>query len=85
MHQGINWIAVLVHQFGVSTYQYVHRLRTGLLIDGYLTDVDGERQDIVTDTTWEVKKAHWFLPTDARYTLMLGYQEIFDARMEEPN
>lgn len=37
LKQGINWIAVLVHQFGTSTGQYIHRMRTGLILEGEIT------------------------------------------------
>ncbi|MFA9458409.1 alpha-L-rhamnosidase C-terminal domain-containing protein [Halalkalibacter sp. AB-rgal2] len=85
LKSGTNWMAVLVHQFGVSNYQYVHRLRTGLFVDGAIHFENGEVEPVQSDRSWEVRKADWFEPSSARYTLMMGYQERFNASKEVPD
>jgi alpha-L-rhamnosidase len=83
LQEGENWIAVLVHQFGSSNYQYLHRLRTGLIVDGQVTFENGQVYDIVTDTSWQVKRAFWYGESSVRKTLCLGFQEVCDLTHEE--
>lgn len=83
LRKGVNWIAVLVHQFGISNYQYLHRSRTGLIVDGYIKLENDQRLTVATDTSWEVKRAFWFGETPVRKTLCLGFQESCDLTRED--
>ncbi|MBO9608296.1 MAG: alpha-L-rhamnosidase N-terminal domain-containing protein [Paenibacillaceae bacterium] len=80
---GTNHVAVLVHQFGISTAQYIHRLRSGLLMDGEMVCADGT-VTMRTDLSWRVKVADWYLPSYSRLSQHTGWQERYDARMEPP-
>lgn len=84
LNSGNNCLAVLVYQPGESNYQYIHRVRTGLIIDGFIDIRDGERVTIATDTKWRVRKAEWFVNNGCRTTIPMWHQEWFDA-MNEPN
>lgn len=82
LREGINNIAVLVHRFGVSTGQYINRSRTGLFAYGQIKYNNGKKEEIKTDLSWHVRQADWFLDTDKRISIQLGFQEIFDSRKE---
>jgi hypothetical protein len=76
--EGDNVLAVLVHNYGVGTFQYVHAGAAGLLAGGLV----GE-EDIATGPEWRVREAPGYGRTGARVSLELGFQERFDAREDD--
>ncbi len=69
-HEGVNSLAVLVHQFGVSNGQHQYRGRTGLL-----AQIESGNIVIGSDVTWLVRRADWYLPHIFRTSVHMGFQE----------
>ncbi len=82
LRRGTNVIAVLVHQFGVSNYQYVHRLRTGLLVDGVVECTDGATVPLRTDASWQTRLADWYRDNGCRISIPMGFQEWVELGRE---
>ncbi len=78
LRPGENVVAVLVHHFGHSTFQYVQG-RGGLLAQ---LDVDGKTV-LGTDRTWKVKPCEAFARRVPRVSVQQGWEEQYDARREE--
>lgn len=77
LRTGANTIAVLVHNIGVSTYQYMPG-RGGLICR---LETDGETA-LVSDGAWRVTRhTGWQRPTP-RAALQMGWAEQYDARAE---
>lgn len=75
---GNNVLAVVVHHFGESTFQYILG-RGGLWCQ---LDLDG--CVLASDARWRVRKSRaWQRPT-ARISCQLGFEEQFDARQDPP-
>ena len=78
LRPGRNVIAVLVHQYGVSTSTYQHGGRSGLLFEA---DIEGET--IASDDSW---RTHFDqsntrdVPRICATHMLQGFQEHFDAR-----
>lgn len=74
---GDNTVAVLVHNIGVSTYQYMPG-RGGLICR---LEADGETA-LVSDASWRVARhTGWQRPTP-RAAMQMGWAEQYDARAE---
>jgi hypothetical protein len=78
LRKGRNVIAVLVHQSGISTFQYLHEGHSGLLLWGRV-----EREDISSGKAWRVRPAPGYRRVTTRVSLQLGFQESFDARLDD--
>ncbi len=78
LRKGRNVLAVLVHQNGISTFQYIHQGHAGLLLEGSVGD-----EDLSTGPRWRVRPAPGYQRVTARVSLQLGFQECFDARLDD--
>jgi alpha-L-rhamnosidase len=77
--RGKNAIAAIVHNTGVSTFQYIHQTIAGFLLAGRVAG-----QDVSTNNTWKARRAPGHLPIHTRViSPHLGFQEYFDARLED--
>lgn len=78
LRKGKNTIAVLVHQVGISTFQYVHQGLAGLLVWGRV-----EKEDVSSGAAWRVRPAPGYTRVPTRVSVQLGFQEFFDARLDD--
>ncbi|MEO8661114.1 MAG: alpha-L-rhamnosidase C-terminal domain-containing protein [Bryobacteraceae bacterium] len=85
LHAGTNWLAILVHQFGVSNGQYLHRARTGVILEGVAEMPSGEKVTLRTDLSWQVRVADWIETGQARLSQHMGCQERYVAGAEPPD
>jgi len=76
--KGRNVIAAMVLCFGRGTYQYVSADSGGLLLRGKLG-----RVDISTDAQWRVRRAPGYRRHITSASLQTGYEEFFDARLDD--
>lgn len=75
LKKGKNVICALVHNYGVSNFQYIHKGWAGfLLISG---------SGISSNEKWRVRLAPGFISHTTRTTVQLGFQEFFDARKDD--
>lgn len=83
LHVGENVIAVLlIPSPGVPGYTPV--TRSGLWIDGSITCGDNH-VPVVSDTSWQIRKADWINFHHLFISLAVGQQEHFDAQREIAN
>lgn len=75
---GRNAVCVIVHQFGVPTFQSVYRDISGLIVDGQI-DVDGISIPLHTPGEWVCRASRAWKKNAARKSVQLGFQEHFDA------
>ncbi|MFH1707187.1 MAG: aldo/keto reductase [Planctomycetota bacterium] len=75
LRRGKNAIAVLVHNPGISNFQYIHEGSAGLLVWGRAGDVI-----VNTGPEWKVRPAPGYRPHTARLSKQLGWQEHVDMR-----
>ena len=78
LRAGKNVIAARVHQMGISTFQYIHQGYAGFLLWGKVGGVD-----LSTGPKWKVRKSTAFKRDTRRVSLQLGFQEHFDARLDD--
>jgi hypothetical protein len=78
LKKGKNVIAVLVHNYGIGTFQYIHQGFAGLLVWGKVGKLD-----ISTDNQWRMRSAPGYKRLMTRVSLQLGFQEHFDARIDD--
>lgn len=85
VRRGKNVVAVLVHHYGESTFQYMQG-RGGLL-----ADIVGPAGVVLarTDATWKAQRSEAWTSLhpegpsrQARMSIQLGFNEVFDARRE---
>jgi len=84
LRPGRNVAAVLVHHFGLGTFQYVPTSPPAegpkLLAELTWTDEAGEHT-LVTDGRWQCREDEGFLrPTGRIFNNNLGWEEVYDAR-----
>ncbi|MFW6457553.1 MAG: alpha-L-rhamnosidase N-terminal domain-containing protein, partial [Planctomycetota bacterium] len=78
MKPGDNVIAVLVHDIGVSTFQYILGA-PGLIAELELHDQKGHRY-VVTNSSWQCKAHQGYAWPVPRISCQQGWEEQFDAR-----
>ncbi|OGS21739.1 MAG: hypothetical protein A3J83_02180 [Elusimicrobia bacterium RIFOXYA2_FULL_40_6] len=78
LRKGKNIIAVLVHNYGIGNYQYIHKSCAGLLVWGKIGN-----EDISTGKEWKIRLASCFKTVLTRTSKQSGFQEHFDARFED--
>ncbi|NLY30824.1 MAG: alpha-L-rhamnosidase [Firmicutes bacterium] len=79
---GENTLAIMVHYFGVSTFQYIAG-RGGLLCQVDSIDGDGRRKLVAkTDETWRTMAHPAYERKTPRMCCQLGFEERFDARLD---
>ena len=78
LRKGKNVIAALVHNLGVPNFQYVHKGWAGFILAG---KVGGN--DISTGEDWKVRAAPGYIRVLARLSAQMGFQECFDARIDD--
>ncbi len=76
--RGVNVVAVLAHSLGISNCQYVHAGCAGLLASGKAGSCD-----LATGSDWKVRRAPEFAKHPFRESMPMGFQEHFDARLED--
>lgn len=76
---GINVLAVLVHHYGESTYDYIHVGQGGLALEG-AAQCGSRLIGLSTDESWRVLRHPCWEPNTARLNTRLGFQELYDAR-----
>ena len=74
--KGENVIAVLVHHYGESTFQY-HLGRGAFLFDAQV-QCGGKKIAIASDESWKVKPSRAWYRNLPRMDIQLGFQEIYD-------
>ncbi len=79
LRRGWNVLALLVHQYGESTFAYVHRGGSGFLLQAEIEGPRGERI-VIDDTGWRVRRSEAHNPLSARTSVQTGFQELYDAR-----
>ena len=79
LRKGKNVIAVLAHNPGMGTFQYIHRFWAGFILDGVVGDVN-----LATDAEWRIREAPEYFRGVWRLSAQMGVQEFFDCRKEEP-
>lgn len=82
LQQGVNVISVLIHHFGISTFQYIEG-QGGLFaqIEFYK---DGNCINIIgTDTSWKIHEHTGYARNNVRLSLQQAWAEIFDANNTE--
>lgn len=78
VQQGDNVIAVLLIPCpGVPGYTPV--TRSGLWVEGNITTMDNQSHPLVSDTSWQMRKADWINFHHLFISLAVGQQEHFDA------
>ncbi len=78
LKSGQNIIAVLVHHFGIGTFQYIHS-SPGLLAQIDWIDKRGARR-IVTGKSWRAKPNAGYAYPVPRTSIQRAWEEQFDAR-----
>jgi len=78
LRTGENCVAVLAHNPGISNFQYVHQGWAGLLVDGCAGEVS-----LNSGSDWKVRRAAAYKPVLARLSAQQGFQEHFDARLDD--
>jgi len=78
LNKGENVIAVLVHHFGESNFQYIEG-RGGLICQ-----LDMGKETVISDRSWKVKQCLAFKDTVPRVSCQLGFAEEYDSRREVP-
>jgi len=76
---GKNVIAVLVHHFGISTFQYLPA-EAGLIAE--LEYKDSAARKIATDGSWKCIEHEGYAYAVPRISCQQGWEEQFDARVE---
>ncbi len=80
MRMGDNVVAVMVHYYGVSTFQYIAG-RGGLLCQVESIDGEGRRTLLAkTDESWRTISHPAYERKTPRICCQLGFEERFDAR-----
>lgn len=81
--KGKNVVTVLVHHFGISTFQSNEGPA------GFLADIEiksgGKKSVISTDSSWSCRPEKRFSPTAPRMSCQLAFCEIFDANAKPDN
>ncbi len=81
LKKGKNTVAVLVHHFGESTFQYMHG-RGGLIAEITSGKASEERTLAGSEATWKAMRSAAWSAGQPRMSLQLGFNEIYDARKE---
>jgi len=73
---GKNVIAILVHHIGISTFQYIHSDKPGVIAEAQI-----DRLRIATDKSWKcIEHTGYAWPTP-HISCQQGWEEQFDARI----
>ncbi len=81
VQEGNNAFAVLVRKpGGVAGYSLLNRV--GLYMEGDIWGCDGSYTPVITDASWKVREADWYVPTPYVISLPLGGQEHVDGQRE---
>jgi alpha-L-rhamnosidase len=81
LKEGTNVLAVMVHYYGISTFQYLCS-PAGLLCQLDWQSAQ-EQGTIATDSSWRVKRSRAFDSLTPRISCQLPYSEVYDASQEE--
>lgn len=81
---GTNVIAAVVHQFGAPTFFSVFRDASGFLFDG-VAEFEDSSIPLHTPTGWQCRLAQGWRKSTTRMSIQLGFQEHFDADVDEPD
>ncbi len=82
LRPGKNVLAVLVQDWGVSTFQYIHNKgAAGLLAEIDWRDAKGTHS-VVTDRQWKALPNEAYLWPVPRVSVQQGWSEVYDARKE---
>jgi alpha-L-rhamnosidase len=76
LRPGENVLSVLVHHFGLSTFQYLHDQA------GLLAELAIDEETIVTDGQWRCVMHEGYQWPVPRISCMQGWEEQFDGRVE---
>lgn len=79
LRKGHNWIAVEAYNPGISTFQYLHKTRAGMIC---AAKWDGMR--IASNSNdWLMRRSHARRIDTARYSMQIDFQEDFDAASDD--
>lgn len=76
LRPGKNWIAIEAYTPGISTFQYLHQTKAGLLCAAVWNDFT-----LVSDLSWQMRRSPAHATRTARLSLQLDFQEHVDARL----
>jgi len=74
LKKGKNVIAVIVHNYGIGTFQYVHQGYAGFLLWGEIGS-----EDVSSNKKWRIRPATGAKRVTARVSPQIGLQEFFAA------
>ncbi|OGS22002.1 MAG: hypothetical protein A2252_08270 [Elusimicrobia bacterium RIFOXYA2_FULL_39_19] len=78
LRKGRNVIAVIVHNCGIGNFQYIHKGTAGFLLWGKIGS-----EDVSTNINWKTRCAPGYKRNVARASRQLGFQEHFDAALDD--
>jgi hypothetical protein len=78
LKEGPNALAILAHNYGLGTFQYVSADAGGIILAGR-----AGRVDLSTGPEWKVRRAPGFARSMSRASKELGFVESFDARLDD--
>ena len=78
LKRGQNVVAALVHSYGHGTHSYVSADTGGFILRGAAGGTD-----FSTGAEWRVRRAPGYRRHFTRVSTQLGYQEFFDARVDD--
>ena len=76
---GQNWIAVEAYNPGISTFQYLHKTRAGMICAARW----GDFKINTSPDTWMMRRSPARNSNTARYSMQLDFQEDFDASVDD--
>ncbi len=76
--KGTNAVAILAHSYGEGNDQYITASAAGAMLRGR-----AGRVDFSTGPSWRVRRAPGYARHIARSTRQLGFEESFDARLDD--
>ena len=80
LQRGENEIVVIARYFGVGTFHQVPQ-QAGLLAELTVTDSNGKKILVGTDSAWEVADAPAWLPNTPKISIQMEPFESYDARL----
>ena len=76
LRTGKNWLAVEAYTPGISTFQYLHQTKAGLLCAAAWGDFK-----LVSDRSWLMRRSPFHAVQTARLSLQIDFQEHVDANL----
>jgi len=78
LQAGHNWIAVEAYNPGISTFQYLHQARAGMLCEAQWGEFTLSRAG-----KWQMRRSPAHSTQTARLSIQTDFQEHFDGRLDD--